>query len=265
MFPLNGTYNSIPFGMAFNKPYYCSKCGTKLEKEKTHRVVTKDDKDYYQYHKQGTFPLRDYDVYDYRFKCPSCEARIAFDEQCVIERIQKQYGRSVLSSSEIKENYEEGRKANSNRILLRNILIPTVFITLFFALYFLTIYDKVLDNIIGLSIIYLAGVLTSVVVAIIKFKGIGKMKINRSYSHEKESQLNRLHTYASHNRDLVEKSDKCYCFYCKSVFDSSEVDRYLNDEKTALCPKCNVDSVIPDSINEPLDEEIIAEMQEYWF
>ena len=80
---------SIPFGMLFKK-YYCSNCGVKLEKEKTHRVVTKDDRDYYQYHEYGMFPLRDHDVYGYRFRCPSCKKRTSFDEQCVIERIQKQ-------------------------------------------------------------------------------------------------------------------------------------------------------------------------------
>ena len=42
---MKGKSYSIPFGMVFKK-YYCSKCGTKLEKEKTHRVVTKNDKDY---------------------------------------------------------------------------------------------------------------------------------------------------------------------------------------------------------------------------
>ena len=104
---MKGKSYSIPFGIAFNKSYYCSKCGAKLEKEKTHRVVTKNDKDYYQYHDRRMFPLNDYDVYDYRFRCPSCETRIAYDEQCVIERIQKQQGHSVLSYWEIKESYEE--------------------------------------------------------------------------------------------------------------------------------------------------------------
>ena len=42
---MNGKFIFIPFGMVFKK-YYCSKCGTKLEKEKAHRIVTKDDWDY---------------------------------------------------------------------------------------------------------------------------------------------------------------------------------------------------------------------------
>ena len=73
--------------MVFKK-YHCAKCGTKLKNEKTHRVVTKDDRDYYQYHDLGTFPHRDYDVYEYRFACPKCGARVSFDEQRIIAGIQ---------------------------------------------------------------------------------------------------------------------------------------------------------------------------------
>jgi len=103
---------SIPFGMIFKK-YHCSKCGAQLEKEKTHRVVTKEDKDYYQYHDYVEFPRRDVDVYDYRLKCPSCGARIAFDEQCIIERIQKKCGQEVLSNADIKEHYEECKEGTT--------------------------------------------------------------------------------------------------------------------------------------------------------
>ena len=65
---MKGKSYSIPAGMVFKK-YYCSHCGAKLVKSKTHRVVSKDDKDYYQYRDYGTFPRCDYDVNNYEFKC----------------------------------------------------------------------------------------------------------------------------------------------------------------------------------------------------
>ena len=77
--------------------------------------------------------------------------------------------------------------------------------------------------------------------------------------------MERLHAYASHNKKMIGKSNKCYCFYCKSVFENGEVETYLAEEKTALCPKCGIDSVIPDSIDEKIDEAIISEMHDYWF
>ena len=132
---MKGKSYSIPFGMVFKK-YYCSKCGTKLEKEKTHRVVTKNDKDYYQYHDYGMFPRSDHDVYDYRFKCPYCNTRISFEEQCIIERIQKKCNSKILSSIEIKDNNKECKTRDNKRVLIRNILVPTVFISLFFAMFY---------------------------------------------------------------------------------------------------------------------------------
>ena len=61
----------IPTGMVFKK-YYCSRCGNKLIKEKNHRIVSKEDVDYYHYHEIGTFPKYDHSVYSYHFKCPNC-------------------------------------------------------------------------------------------------------------------------------------------------------------------------------------------------
>ena len=47
--------------------------------------------------------------------------------------------------------------------------------------------------------------------------------------------------------------------------DSSEINRYLDEEETALCPKCGIDSIIPDGIDENIDKGIIEEMHDYWF
>ena len=87
---MNGKSWSIPFGMVFKK-YYCSKCGEKLVKEKTHRVVTKDDLDYYQYHEKDMYPRSPVDVYSYRFRCNNCRKAITYNEQCILEIIQKKY------------------------------------------------------------------------------------------------------------------------------------------------------------------------------
>ena len=97
---MNGKNYSVPLDMVLQK-HYCHRCGGKLEKEKTHRVVTKDDRDYYRYHESGTYPKPDYDVYEYRYQCPSCQARISHDEQFVINRIQKKLRRTVLTSSDV--------------------------------------------------------------------------------------------------------------------------------------------------------------------
>ena len=261
---MNGKSVSIPFGMVFKK-YYCSKCGARLEKEKTHRVVTKDDRDYYQYHEHGTFPRRDYDVYGYQFKCPSCEARISFDEQCIIERIQKERKSIVLSPDEIKENYESARGANNKRLLVRTVLLPIIVNAIFFSLIYAFATDKTLTHLAVLAVLFVAFSVYTVFIAVRKHKGEGKRKVNCSYSHETESQMQRLHAYCSHNKALIDSSERCYCFYCKSTVDKMEIKEYVDDGQTALCPRCNRDSVIPDGIDENIDETTISEMHDYWF
>lgn len=264
MTELNGKSYSIPAGMVFQK-YHCAKCGTKLEKEKTHRIVTQYDKDYYQYHEVGTFPLRDYDVYSYRFQCPSCGARISYDEQSIIRRIQKQQGHFVLSSSEIKQYYKKCKERNDNSVLVSNILIPVVFMLIAFTMFYFFGTDRTTKDLIGVSIPFPIFTTFTVVGAIRSYKGNYKSKFKRTYSYEKETQLERLHAYSAHNKSLIDISNKCYCFYCRSCMERSEMVDYIDDGQTAVCPKCGIDSIIPDSIEECVDENMIAQMNEYWF
>ena len=245
--------------------YHCAKCGTKLEKEKNHRVVTKDDKDYYQYHDAGTFPLHDYDVYGYRFRCPSCNARVSYDEQCVINQIQKKQGSRVLSSGEIKSNYEECRRKRDRRILLGRVVTPLVLIPLLEVLYFFLATDRTKDDLLWAVLVGVFFAAFSVVNSIRSYTGNYRSKYRYTYSYEKKTQLERLHAYSTNNRSLIAVSNKCYCFYCKQSMYRGEIERYLDDGQTALCPKCQIDAIIPDSIDETVDENIIAEMNEYWF
>ena len=250
--------------MIFQK-YHCAKCGATLEKERTHRVVTKDDQDYYRYHCFGKFPQRDYDVYDHRFQCPGCGARISFDEQCIIQRIQKKLGHIVLSSSEIKSEYAEGKANHRKGLLLKNILYPIVLDLIVFAIFCGSNPNRGSKDFIPIAIFFLAITAVSVAKEILRFKGTSKMKFKHSYPYEKEAQLKKLHTYSVHNRDRIAVSSKCYCFHCKAIMESREILRFADNGQTAICPKCSIDSILPDSIDEPLDKTIIVEMNEYWF
>lgn len=261
---MKGKSYSIPFGMVF-KRYYCSKCGAKLEKEKTHRVVTKDDKDYYQYQNYRRFPRYDFDVYDYRLKCPSCGARVSFDEQCIIERIQKKCGQSVLSAADIKEFYVECKEGNGKRVLWRNICV-SIIASLIVAVLFYFSESEQTPRDWGITFLFFAVIAVfSVIASIRRYKGNYKLKHNYTYSYEKESQLKKIHAYSSHNKKLIDTAEKCYCFYCKSSMKSDEIKTYIDNGQTALCPKCDIDAIIPDSIEDTVDEQVISEMNEYWF
>ncbi len=71
------------------------------------------------------------------------------------------------------------------------------------------------------------------------------------------------HKFSAANREYIDKSGKCGCFFCLKIFDKSEVSDYLADS-TALCPICGVDSVLPDSKIE-LSDMLLENMYKVWF
>ena len=36
-------------------------------------------------------------------------------------------------------------------------------------------------------------------------------------------------------------------------------------EGSAVCPNCGIDSIIPDSVNEVINEQVLDDMNKYWF
>ena len=46
------------------------------------------------------------------------------------------------------------------------------------------------------------------------------------------------------NRKILEKFKKCSCFYCLETFETSEIKEYVDNNETALCPNCGIDSLI---------------------
>ncbi len=89
-------------------------------------------------------------------------------------------------------------------------------------------------------------------------------------SHMTEEELKRIHRLASRNKDAIGKSKQCGCFYCKQIFPASQVETYVlqrrddDNETTATCPFCFVDSVLADSQVE-LSESMLVEMSKKWF
>ncbi len=259
---MKAVHYSIPFGMKYKK-YYCSDCETRLNKEKIHRIVTKNDRDYYRYHDKGSYPRFDHDVYEYQFVCPTCNKRITYYEQCIIKRIQKIEKVKKLTQNQINQNYEIAKIKEKRKHLINMFLITTLFLIGFCLLYYFVAGEHSKDRFFSMIIFFCMSFALILISGLRKF--FGKDNKNRAYSFEEEEKLKKLHTYSSNNKLLIDKANKCYCFYCKEIFDARDVNYYLENENTALCPKCMVDSVLPDNIDEALNEEIIEEMNKYWF
>ncbi len=50
----------------------------------------------------------------------------------------------------------------------------------------------------------------------------------------------------------------CGCYRCMNIFDVSEITDWTDGDETAYCPKCNADSVIPDT-------DGLQAVHEHWF
>lgn len=76
------------------------------------------------------------------------------------------------------------------------------------------------------------------------------------------------HNESLQNRTKLINADKCVCFYCGKRYNVSEIKEWIEDkmDDTAICPYCNIDSVIPVLINEKeITDEIVQELYEYYF
>ena len=76
--------------------------------------------------------------------------------------------------------------------------------------------------------------------------------------------LEEVHKLCIYNRDAINESTLCGCFFCIHVFEPSEIESWTDDGLTALCPRCDIDSVLPDSQLE-ITEDLLVQMCEKYF
>ena len=89
------------------------------------------------------------------------------------------------------------------------------------------------------------------------------MEIPEEYKEYKE-----LYKLCFENKKILEKAKKCVCFYCGHRFTYGRIKEWINDRNdyTAQCPKCQIDSVIPATVNgyEVTDKDIEI-LNKYYF
>lgn len=50
------------------------------------------------------------------------------------------------------------------------------------------------------------------------------------------------------NKSILLRQQKCGCYHCLNIFETKAITEWLTEadnKKTALCPHCGIDSVIP--------------------
>lgn len=73
------------------------------------------------------------------------------------------------------------------------------------------------------------------------------------------------HKHSSNHREELMKSEICGCFYCLETFPPQEIERWIDDGKCAMCPKCDIDSVIGSASSFPITNDFLNRMHKYWF
>jgi hypothetical protein len=75
----------------------------------------------------------------------------------------------------------------------------------------------------------------------------------------------RAHKNCSRHRNEIESSQRCACFYCLQSFPPSEIVDWTDDDATAMCPRCGIDSVIGSASGFSLSPGFLQRMHNHWF
>lgn len=75
----------------------------------------------------------------------------------------------------------------------------------------------------------------------------------------------RAHRHSIRHRAELMASELCGCFYCCAIFPPDQIQIWIDDGQTALCPHCPVDSVIGSASSYPITVEFLARMKKHWF
>lgn len=71
---------------------------------------------------------------------------------------------------------------------------------------------------------------------------------------------NSAHKFSSNHREAILKLDMVGCFYCFGIYPPTEITEWCDQDQTAICPKCGIDSVLPN-----IDPTFLKPMHDYWF
>jgi len=69
---------------------------------------------------------------------------------------------------------------------------------------------------------------------------------------------------AMRNRKQVETNKNVGCYHCLKIFPATDIKEYTDNETTALCPHCQVDSIIPEKAVQNLNEATLKDMRDCW-
>jgi hypothetical protein len=81
--------------------------------------------------------------------------------------------------------------------------------------------------------------------------------------------MDAAHEHCFHNESEALASPLCGCFFCCLIFPPGQISRWLTEaaggERTAFCPRCDMDTVIGSASGYPISADFMKQMQRRWF
>jgi len=81
----------------------------------------------------------------------------------------------------------------------------------------------------------------------------------------KQSVIKNTPLYSMKNKKFIENSKDCGCYSCLALFPATEINEWTDSGLTALCPKCKVDSVLPEVEGLEITLDNMKIFHKYWF
>lgn len=80
-----------------------------------------------------------------------------------------------------------------------------------------------------------------------------------------EQDIAQAHKYSVNNRADILLSETCGCFYCVEIFAPKEIDEWCDNDNTAICPRCGIDSVIGSQFGFLVTKAFLQKIRNHWF
>ena len=120
--------------------FYCHACGARLKQHKKTRVVRHGDADYAKYNDFGStrnLIPSDIELTEYDFCCPCCEAITTYEAQRIIQRIQKEQGKHILTEAEIAFHTPKAEASLAKRARVWRVCVTIVSLALTALIFYL--------------------------------------------------------------------------------------------------------------------------------
>jgi hypothetical protein len=94
---------------------------------------------------------------------------------------------------------------------------------------------------------------------------VQKLKTGKSFSTSptKQKMSNQCFRLVTQNMEAIKESEFCFCVHCFEKYPASEVVEHTDGD--AICPRCYVDAVIPDSCGMEITEDLLREWNREYF